>query len=67
MQALTKLDVCTATFWINWCLKDWCTDFSHCMRIIDSELCLDDYVKTRKIKLLEQYTSICKIRTDVKN
>ena len=37
------------------------------MRIIDSELCLDDYVKTRKIKLLEQYTSICKIRTEVKN
>ena len=116
MQALTKLDVCTATLWINWCLKDWCTDFCHCLRIIDSELCLDDYVKTRKIKLslkeermakkecqvlckhtklactfkeavtswrlsytfeidflkkgqllLEQYMSICKIKTKVKN
>ena len=116
MQLLTKLDVCTATLWINWCLKDWCTDFCHCMRIIDSELCLDDYVKTRQIKLslkeermakkesqvlckhtklartfkeavtswrlsysfeidffkkgqllLEIYTSICKIRKDVKN
>ena len=33
-QALTKLDVCPATLWINWCLKDWCTDFCcHCMRI----------------------------------
>ena len=116
MQALTKLDVCTATLRINWCLKDWCTDFCHCLRIIDSELCLDDYVKTRKIKLslkeermakkecqvlckhtklactfkeavtswrlsytfeidflkkgqllLEQYMSICKIKTEVKN
>ena len=38
MQALIKLDVCTATLWINWCLKGWC------MTIIDSELCLDDYV-----------------------
>ena len=110
MQALIKLDVCTATLCINWCLKDWC------MTIIDSELCLDDYVSMRKIKLslkeermakkesqvlckhtklartfkeavtswrlsysfeidffkkgqllLEIYTSICKIRTDVKN
>ena len=104
MQALTKLDVCSATLWINWCLKDWCGDFCcHCIellivncvwmtmlkrerlnnrskrkgwpkrkvdyymntlmfetlvwrfllslyRIIDSELCLDDYVKTREIK-----------------
>ena len=23
LQALTKLDVCTATLWINWC-KDFC-------------------------------------------
>ena len=51
MQALTQLDVCSATLWINWSLKDWCTDFCHCIRIIDSELCSDDYVKTRKIKL----------------
>ena len=45
MQAPIKLDVCTATLCINWCLKDWC------MTIIDSELCLDDYVSMRKIKL----------------
>ena len=61
MQALTKLDVCSATLWINWCLKDWCADFCcHCMRLIDSELCLDDYVKTRKIKLSLQEERMAK-------
>ena len=61
MQALIKLDVCSTTLWINWCLKDWCADFCcHCMRLIDSELCLDDYVKTRKIKLSLQEERMAK-------
>ena len=47
MQALTKLDVCPATLWINWCLKDWCTDFCHCMRINSMPLFPSAFLKIK--------------------